>query len=85
MFVPTPSAIVGCWIYTVAGELKFEAILPNPPVVNMVAPKPVHIIPFDEYAIVFVPEPFATPEEVVEFKIDEIVETSSENEDEKKN
>ena len=33
----------------------------------------------------FVPEPFATPEEVVEFKIDEIVETSSENEDEKKN
>lgn len=32
----------------------------------------------------FVPEPFATPEEVVEFKIDEIVETSSENEDEKK-
>ena len=32
-----------------------------------------------------VPEPFATPEEVVEFKIDEIVETSSENEDEKKN
>jgi hypothetical protein len=33
----------------------------------------------------FVPEPFATPEEVEEFKIDEIVETSSENEDEKKN
>jgi len=33
----------------------------------------------------FVPEPFATPEEVVKFKIDEIVETSSENEDEKKN
>ena len=33
----------------------------------------------------FVPEPFATPEEVKEFKIDETIDTSSENEDEKKN
>jgi hypothetical protein len=33
----------------------------------------------------FVPEPFATPEEVKEFKIDETIGTSSENEDEKKN
>jgi len=33
----------------------------------------------------FVPEPFATPEEVKEFKIDENIDTSSENEDEKKN
>jgi hypothetical protein len=33
----------------------------------------------------FVPEPFATPDEVKEFKIDETIDTSSENEDEKKN